>query len=105
MSVKLCNRSRSVGSSVVRTLHRTSAYDANPPMTPSSRYSPERRSSLRSLAWRGIRSRSLRYQHEHAAATNVEKKLAAVLGVRWATYDRDTDRLYDTVKAALHAPD
>jgi hypothetical protein len=35
----------------------------------------------------------------------VEKKLAAVLGVRWATYDRDTDRLYDTVKAALHAPD
>jgi len=32
-------------------------------------------------------------------------KLAAVLGVRWATYERDTDRLYDTVKAALHAPD
>ena len=45
------------------------------------------------------------YHHEHAAATKVEKKLAAVLGVRWATYDRDTDRLYDTVKAALHAPD
>jgi hypothetical protein len=35
----------------------------------------------------------------------VEKKLAAVLGARSATYDRDTDRLYDTVKAALHAPD
>jgi len=32
------------------------------------------------------------YHHEHAAATKVEKKLAAVLGVRWATYDRDTDR-------------
>ena len=45
------------------------------------------------------------YHHEHAAATKVEKKLAAVLCVRWATYDRDTDRLYDTVKAALHAPD
>jgi hypothetical protein len=43
--------------------------------------------------------------HDHAAATKVEKKLAAVLGVRWATYDRDTDRLYETVKAALHAPD
>jgi len=35
----------------------------------------------------------------------VEKKLAAVLGVRWSTYDRDTDRLYDTVKDALHAPE
>jgi hypothetical protein len=45
------------------------------------------------------------YHHEHAAATKVEKKLAAVLGVRWATYDRDTDRLYETVKAALHTPD
>ena len=45
------------------------------------------------------------YHHEHAAATKVEKKLAAVLGVRWAAYDRDTDRLYDTVNAALHAPD
>ena len=39
------------------------------------------------------------------AATKVEKKLAAVLGVRWSTYDRDTDRLYDTVKDALHAPE
>jgi hypothetical protein len=45
------------------------------------------------------------YHHAYAAATKVEKKLAAVLCVRWATYDRDTDRLYDAVKAALHAPD
>ena len=32
------------------------------------------------------------YHDEHAAATKVERKLAPVVGVRWATYDRDTDR-------------
>jgi hypothetical protein len=29
----------------------------------------------------------------------------AVLGVRWASYDRDTASAHDTVKAALHAAD
>jgi hypothetical protein len=31
--------------------------------------------------------------------------LLAVLGVRWPTYDREIDRLYDTVKAGPYAPD
>ena len=43
------------------------------------------------------------YHHQHAAATKVERKLAAVLGVNWTQYDHDTDRVYETVREAKAA--
>jgi hypothetical protein len=44
------------------------------------------------------------YHHQHAMANKVERKLEAVLHVDDAAYQADVDRVYDTVQAALHAP-